>query len=184
MKHRMLPLHLAVVGLAGSMLLVQAPALADPGDDKKPKKQDLPQETECRDITSGTANYVRDRTVDDAGLLDTLDVDYPQELKEDSGTATLALVLAAPSCPSVTYTLKVFGADQQVLAITEVPGDGTSGTDASPLSLSATVGEYAEDCLMLVATTSVQGVVVDVAPDVVESYRDVCDGGTPGLTYK
>ena len=179
MKHRPLSVAVAALAVAVTPLVAQAPAAAGPGD---PKKKDL-RETECRDIVDGVARYDRDRTLD-VPELQAPDGSYPDDLQGDAGTAQLTLELAAPSCSTVAYTLIVYGGDGQVLATTSAPGDGVKGTAEDNLVLSQRVEGYAEDCLMLVATTSVQGVTVDTAPDAVPSYRDVCDGASPGLTYR
>lgn len=129
----------------------------------------------------GTARYYRDRIVD---IADLPDKDYPDEFQGDAGTATLDLVLSAPSCAHVTYTLTVHALNGDVLGKTSVPGDG-SGTPAQPLVLTTRVTDYPQDCLKaLIATTSVQGIVVDTAPDAIPADSPVCDGGSPSLSYR
>lgn len=182
MKHRLLSLALAGTGVACTLVAGQAPAAAGQGD---PKKKQI-AETECRDITEGTtARYDRDRVV--SGLPDSYYETF-ESLKKDSGVATFEMVLSAPSCSHVTYALTVYSrySDEQgrhpVLATASTVGDDESGK----LTLTATVDQYPDDCLLLVGTTSAYGVLVDSAPDVGTwgTYDDVCDGGAPGLTYK
>ena len=195
MKNRPLALALAGLGVVATTLVVSQPAAVAAPDGAKDKKKnagpDL-SETGCRDITFGKATYVRDRTVD----LDALpDNSYPDELQGDAGDLTLSLTLGqatdpagVPSCPDVTYTMTVYGADGSQLesATKSLAGDGVTGTRDDTFTLATRVTGYAQDCLTAIATARVGDIVVDMAPnELPETFGQTCDGlDDGGLTYK
>ena len=198
MKNRPLSIALASLGVAGMLITLQTPADAAKGEPKKRNPGPDLTESGCRDITFGKAGYVRDRTVDLAVLEDPETRAYPDEFQADAGTATIALSFytpnaqtggvegGVPSCPDVDYTLTIYGIDKQQLGQTVIkPGDGTTGTEANRFVISTRVAGYSEDCLLLVAATSVASTVVDTAPDPLpENFAQSCDNSDGGLTYK
>lgn len=83
----------------------------------------------------------------------------------NKGVATAGVELAAPSCPDVLYTIKVYTKTGQLLASHTQPGDGISGTKDSPLILEAVVANHAVRSIGIRVFTESTGVVHDVAPD-------------------
>lgn len=114
---------------------------------------------------------------------------------ENAGVLDVSIVLAAPSCPEATYTLALYprGTDLSgprppaPLRAVSVPGDGTTGTSASPFALFGLIDHLpvADDGAVCVGAqlqvSDSSGKVVDVAPDA--GPADICQGGGGGRAF-
>lgn len=169
MRGRTAPLALAAAALAAAAALPTGGAAAS--------QASFLRETGCRDIVSGDARYERDRLVDG---LPVADGDFPEELKADSGRLVAVLRLASPSCGDVDYLLRAYRPDGTQLLARVVSGE--AGRD--DVSFDVRVPQHDRDCLAVQLSTRVGRTVVDLAPDVLESFETVCDRVSGELVYR
>ena len=168
MRNRTFALTTALLATAVAVPALAAPPAAPgrPGSDVV-----APDETGCRDVIDGSVNYqqliasitqeeYKPGTGESLGMYQSRVVTV-----RPKGVATAGVVLAAPSCVDVDYTIEVRTLDGQLLASHTQRGDGVSGTAESPLMVEAVVGNHASKSIALRVTTSNGGTTHDVAPD-------------------
>jgi hypothetical protein len=162
-------MHARSLTLAGLVLVA---AIAVPASAKGGPPATEPDESGCRDVVSGVARYqYLIQSVEQEEVLppvgSTLGL-YREAVVtlSDKSVATARLVLAAPSCTDVEYTVEAYDIDtQQLLAAHTQSGDGVTGTSDNNLFLEAVVRGYTKDTIALRVFTTSRGTVHDVAPD-------------------
>lgn len=180
-------LALAVSALAASALMSGSPAQ---GNHKNTFTAD---ETGCRNVVTGSfgqfqrlvAALHREEISTGSGVYN-----HAENHLSDRGVARANVVLEAPSCPDVTYTLNVYRAviddggnyhHGSLLGSASRRGNGVDGT-TTPFYVSTGVESLADDefIVMLQVEVSDAAGIHDHAPDTPDDVEAAPDGGDGG----
>lgn len=136
-----------------------------PSPTPSPSETAATDESGCRDVVDGLGIYRGVSGVDAAGTLLLLNVQ-----------------LAAPSCPSVTYTAVARDMDDASVVVGEQTQNGTGLSPFVTLALPLTT--YTKACIRVHVIVAEAGTVHDVAPDA-GAYNELCRVGPGGAqTWK
>lgn len=183
MRNRTLALAAALLATAVALPASGEPPSAPGRPGGHPK---APDESGCRNVVDGFAAYQRlvqsiEQPEFAPGSSAVGMYQHRVVTVRDKGVATAGLVLEAPSCPDVVYTLAVYHPKTLALLATHSQaGDGTTGTEAAPLMVEAVVAGHPTSSVAMTVTTTSGGVQHDVAPKQGTAVASAPEDGLPG----